>query len=250
MPSFLCRERGFYKRMWMLALPLILQNLITTSLGFVDTFMVGLLGSNELSAVTAANAPIYLIQIIIFGLMSGLTVLVSQYWGRGDVDAINRSMGVAMYAGVGIALAMAAAMFFLPRQVMGLVTNNALLIELGMPYLRIVGVSYVFNAVSSVYVSMQRSTERPAFGLAVFAASMLLNTFLNYILIFGKLGAPALGITGAAIADALQAQHGLTIDGKKLVLDQPIKSFGSYEVKARLGYEVSGTVYVHVIEEK
>ena len=54
----------------------------------------------------------------------------------------------------------------------------------------------------------------------------------------------------AAIADALQAQHGLTIDGKKLVLDQPIKSFGSYEVKARLGYEVSGTVYVHVIEEK
>ena len=57
-------------------------------------------------------------------------------------------------------------------------------------------------------------------------------------------------ITGAAIADALQAQHGLTIDGKKLVLDQPIKSFGSYEVKAKLGYEVSGTVYVLVIEEK
>ena len=57
-------------------------------------------------------------------------------------------------------------------------------------------------------------------------------------------------ITGAAIADALQAQHGLTIDGKKLVLEQPIKSFGTYEVKAKLGYEVSGTVYVHVIEEK
>ena len=66
-----------------------------------------------------------------------------------------------------------------------------------------------------------------------------------------KIAAKLFGaITGAAIADALQAQHGLTIDGKKLVLDQPIKSFGSYEVKARLGYEVSGTVYVHVIEEK
>ena len=57
-------------------------------------------------------------------------------------------------------------------------------------------------------------------------------------------------VTGAAIADALQAQYGLTVDGKKLVLDQPIKSFGSYEVKAKLGYEVSGTVYVLVIEEK
>ncbi len=57
-------------------------------------------------------------------------------------------------------------------------------------------------------------------------------------------------VTGAAIAEALEAQHGLSIDGKKLVLDQPIKSFGSYEVKAKLGYEVSGTVYVLVIEEK
>ena len=73
------REPGFYRRLLYLALPLILQNLITTSLGFVDTFMVGLLGDYELSAVTAANAPIYLIQVIIFGLMSGLTVLASQF---------------------------------------------------------------------------------------------------------------------------------------------------------------------------
>jgi Na+-driven multidrug efflux pump len=74
------------------------------------------------------------------------------------------------------------------------------LIQLGAPYLRIVGVSYVFNAASSVYVGMQRSTENPVMGMAVFAASMVLNTFLNYILIFGKCGAPALGITGAALA--------------------------------------------------
>ena len=198
--NYLRREPGFYKRLFLLALPLILQNLITTSLGFVDTFMVGLLGQNELSAVTAANSPIFMLQVIIFGLMSGLTVLVSQYWGRGDADAINRSMGVAMYAGVGIAFVMACAMFFLPRQVMSLVTNNPLLIELGMPYLRIVGISYIFNAASSVYVSMQRSAENPTMGMVVFAASMLLNTFLNYILIFGKFGAPALGITGAALA--------------------------------------------------
>ena len=90
---YLRREPGFYRRLFRLALPLIIQNLITTSLGFVDTFMVGLLGSNELSAVTAANAPIYLIQVIIFGLMSGLTILVSQYWGKQDLDAINRCMG-------------------------------------------------------------------------------------------------------------------------------------------------------------
>lgn len=184
----------------MLALPIILQNLVTTSLGFVDTFMVGVLGQSELSAVTAANTPVFLVQIIIFGLLSGLTVLVSQYWGKHDTEAINRCMGIALYTGVTIAAAVALVMFLLPHWVMGLVTDNALLIRLGAPYLRIVGISYVFNAASSVYVGMQRSTENPAMGLTVFTISMLLNTLLNYILIFGKFGAPAMGVTGAAIA--------------------------------------------------
>ncbi len=198
--SFLRQGPGFYRCLFGLALPLILQNLITTSLGFVDTFMVGLLGNVELSAVTAANTPIFLVQVIIFGLMSGLTVLASQYWGRGDIESINRCMGVAMYAGLAVSVTMAAVLFIAPVPVMGLVTDNRLLVELGAPYLRIVGMSYIFNSVSSVYVSMQRSVENPQLGLKIFGVSMLLNSFLNYCLIFGKLGAPALGITGAAIA--------------------------------------------------
>ena len=197
---YLRREAGFYRRLVRLALPLILQNLITTSLGFVDTFMVGLLGQDELSAVTAANTPVFLVQIIILGLISGLTVLVSQYWGKGDLEAINRCMGAALYAGLSISGAVALALLLFPGGVMALVTDNARLVELGAPYLRIVGVSYVFNAASSVYVGVQRSTEKPIMGMTIFAVSMLLNTLLNYILIFGKFGAPALGITGAAVA--------------------------------------------------
>ena len=194
------REPGFYRNLFALAMPMILQNLITTSLGFVDTFMVGLVGSNQLSAVTAANTPIFMLQVVIFGMMSGLTVMVSQYWGQQDMESINRCMGVVTYIGLATSAIFAAAFVFLPYQVMSIVTDNALLIELGAPYLRIVGVSYVFNAVSSVYVSMQRSTENPMFGMLVFGVSMLANTILNYILIFGKLGLPAMGITGAAIA--------------------------------------------------
>ena len=197
---YLRREAGFYRRLVRLALPLVLQNLITTSLGFVDTFMVGLLGQDELSAVTAANTPVFLVQIIILGLISGLTVLVSQYWGKGDVEAINRCMGTALYAGLSISGIVALALLLFPGGVMALVTDNARLVELGAPYLRIVGVSYVFNAASSVYVGMQRSTEKPVMGMTIFAVSMLLNTLLNYILIFGKFGAPALGVTGAAVA--------------------------------------------------
>ena len=148
--THLRRGRGFYKRVWMLSLPLILQNLITTSLGFVDTFMVGLLGQTELSAVTAANTPVFLLQVIVFGLISGLTILASQYWGKGDTDSINRCMGVTLYAGLLLAGTIALVMFFFPTQIMGIVTNNATLIAMGAPYLRIVGLGYIFNAVTSV----------------------------------------------------------------------------------------------------
>ena len=84
------RERNFYRTLIRLATPMVLQNIITTSLGFIDTFMVGLLGNAEMAAVTAANVPIFIIQVIIFGFQSGMAVLVSQYWGKGDTDNINR----------------------------------------------------------------------------------------------------------------------------------------------------------------
>ena len=197
------REPGFYKRLFLLALPLILQNLITTSLGFVDTFMVGLLGNAEMAAVTAANVPVFILQLVIFGFQSGLAVLVSQYWGRGDIDNINRCIGVALYAVTGFATAISLITFFFPTQVLGLITPNQALIDLGVSYIQIVGFSYIFNGISSIYAGVQRSTEYPAFGMFLFAISMCVNTFLNYVLIFGKLGLPALGITGAAVATLL-----------------------------------------------
>ena len=194
------REPGFYRRLWVLSLPIILQNLITTSLGFADTFMVGLLGNAEMAAVTAANVPIFIIQVMIFGFQSGMAVLVSQYWGRGDQENINRCMGVALAAVTAVSTVIALVTWRFPVQVLELVTPNRDLIELGAPYLQIVGFSYIFNGISSVYAGVQRSTERPIFGTILFAISMCVNTCLNYVLIFGKFGAPAMGVTGAAVA--------------------------------------------------
>ena len=194
------REPGFYKRLFLLALPLILQNLITTSWDLWTPSWWVCWGRMSCPLSLPPTRPSTCSQIIILGLLSGLSVLASQYWGKGDTDSINRCMGVSLYAGLIIAVSVAAVLFFFPLHVMALVTNNDLLIELGAPYLRIVGLSYIFNTISSVYIGMQRSTENPAMGMIVFGISMLTNTGLNYILIFGKFGAPALGITGAAIA--------------------------------------------------
>ena len=194
------REPGFYQKLWALSAPIILQNIITTSLGFADTFMVGLLGNAEMAAVTAANVPVFIIQIVIFGFQSGMAVLVSQYWGRGDVDNINRCMGVALYAVTGFSTVLALITFFFPSQVLGLITPNQELVALGARYIQIVGFSYIFNGISSIYAGLHRSTEYPKFGMALYGISMCVNTFLNYVLIFGKFGAPAMGVTGAAAA--------------------------------------------------
>lgn len=200
MLSVLRQRPGFYRHLAALSLPIVLQNLISTSLGFVDTFMVGLMGSNELSAVTAANSLLFLLQTAIFGLTSGLSILVSQYWGKGDLRAISRAVGVVLYASLALVGTVSLLLFLFPAGAMALVTDNSLLISLGAPYLRIAGVSYLCNALASVYVSMERSVENPKLGTVVFAASVSLNTLLNYCLIFGRFGFPAWGITGAAVA--------------------------------------------------
>ena len=194
------RESGFYRRLWTLAAPMILQNIITTSLGFADTFMVGLLGNAEMAAATAANVPVFIIQVVIFGFQSGMAVLVSQYWGRGDTDSINRCLGVALYAVTGFSTLLALITFLFPAQVLRLITPNEELVDLAVRYIQIVGFSYIFNGISSIYAGIQRSTEYPKFGMLLFGVSMCVNTFLNFVLIFGHFGAPAMGITGAAVA--------------------------------------------------
>ncbi|MBQ0037320.1 MAG: MATE family efflux transporter [Clostridiales bacterium] len=194
------RESGFYRYLWRLSLPMILQNLITFSLGLIDTFMVSQLGNTEMAAVTTANVPVFLLISIVFGVQSGLGILISQYWGKKDMDGISRALGVASWLGTGIALLLAIAFFLFPIPIMDLLSNNHELSVLGAPYLRIIGFSYVFNMLSSAYVSAQRSVENPNFGMKLFGFSTVLNTGLNYLLIFGKLGFPMLGIRGAALA--------------------------------------------------
>ena len=200
MSSFSSRNPGFYKRLWTLSLPVILQNLITFSLGLIDTFMVSQLGNKEMAAVTTANVPVFLLISIVFGVQSGLGILVSQYWGKGDTRSINRAIGVAAFIGTSITVVLAVVFFLFPVQVMDLLSNSHELSLLGAPYLRVIGFSYVFNMLSSIYASAQRSVENSSFGMKLFGMSTVINTGMNYLLIFGKAGFPMLGIEGAAVA--------------------------------------------------
>ncbi len=203
MLHFLRRDAGFYKRLLFLTAPFILQNLINFSVGLADTFMVSQLGNQAIAAVTAANAPVFLMISLCFGMQNGLSVLISQYWGKRDLVSINRALGVAVMAGFVISGTLALIFFSFPVQIMDLLSNDHSLSLLGAPYLRIIGFSYVLNTLSAVYVSTQGSTENPHFGMKLFASSALLNVGLNYLLIFGNFGLPRLEIAGAAVATLL-----------------------------------------------
>ena len=197
------RDRAFYRYLASLTAPIALQNLSTFSLGLIDTLMVSRLGNDEMAAVTAANVPVFLLISIVFGVQSGVGILISQYWGKKDLTSISRVIGVAAFLGVSLALIVAVALFAWPVAIMDLLSNKHHLSLLGAPYLRLIGFSYVFNMLSSIYVSAQRSVENAGFGMKLFGMSTVLNTGLNYLLIFGKCGFPALGVEGAALATLL-----------------------------------------------
>ena len=197
------REAGFYRKLLALALPILLQNLITNSLGLVDTFMVGTMGQGPLAGVTLANIPVFVVQLMMFGIQSGSSVLISQYWGKGDMKAINRVMGIGMYAAGAIGLGFALIMGLFPNQFMSLFGKDAHVIATAARYARIVGWSYFFDSFVQVYNGVHRAMGDPKRGLYILAVSMACNTFLNWVFIFGNLGAPRLGVEGAALATLL-----------------------------------------------
>ncbi|MBQ9985371.1 MAG: MATE family efflux transporter [Oscillospiraceae bacterium] len=194
------RPSGEYKALLALMIPIILQNLASSSLGLADTLMVGILGQNELGGLNQANTVFFVLQLFTFGIQSGGSVLIGQYWGKRDIGAINRVMGMSFYLSFAVSMIAATAIFLFPEQIMSFTTNDPALIDCAARYSRIVAYSFVLNSLSMVYVGAQRNAENSGLGMAVLITSMATNVFLNWVLIFGKLGAPAMGLEGAAVA--------------------------------------------------
>lgn len=153
-----------------------------------------------MAAVALANIPVFVLQLFLFGVQSGSTVLISQYWGKQDRQAINRVMGVAAWIAAAVAVVCALVLFLFPIEFLSLFGNDREIVEMAAQYGQLVGFSYIFNAFTLVYVAAFRSMEQPQVGMYMLAASMCTNTLLNWVLIFGNLGAPALGVRGAAVA--------------------------------------------------
>ncbi len=196
----LAKDKALYRTIATIAIPITLQNLINFSVNMTDTVMLGFMGQTQLSASALANQPYFVFTLLLFGITSGASVLTAQYWGKGDTDAINRITNIALKVSIGFSLLVSFTLFFFPSQIMAIFTDNQTLIAEGTNYLRIIAPSYILSAVTMTYLNLLRSVEVVRISLIISLVSFLINVFLNWLLIFGNLGFPRLGIMGSATA--------------------------------------------------
>jgi putative MATE family efflux protein len=193
------KDKVFIKGMLAIAVPVALQNLISSSLNMIDTLMISSLGQASIAAVGLANQVFFLYILLTFGINSGASIFIAQFWGKEDVPSIRKVLGISMFLSAVAGTIFTVAALFFPEWIMGLFIKEAEVIKLGSDYLRIVSFSYTITAISFAYSIALRTTGRPKVPLKVSVIAFIVNTVLNYIFIFGKFGMPVLGIKGAAL---------------------------------------------------
>jgi len=195
----LFKDKIFLKSMLAIAVPIALQNLITSSVNMVDTLMITSLGKTTIAAVGLANQVFFLYILLIYGINSGSSIFIAQYWGKEDISSIRKILGLALTLSIITGALFTIAAFFFPSYIMGLLIQDKEVIEIGSRYLKVVSISYISTAISFAYSVALRTTGRPNVPMKISIITFLTNTVFNYILIFGKLGLPAMGVVGAAI---------------------------------------------------
>lgn len=192
-------DKKFYKKTLAVAVPVALQSLLNNALNVMDTIMIGKLGEGSIAAAGLANKVFFVLSLLLFGVASGATVLTAQYWGTKDVKNVRRVLGISLTLGVSAALIFFLAGSIFPHGVMRIFTPDKSTIALGGGYLMIVAFSYPFQAVSQCYAFFYRAINKVKFTVYITASAILINVFLNYVLINGKFGFPRLELRGAAI---------------------------------------------------
>lgn len=192
------KDKTFLKAMIAIALPITLQNLVASSVNMLDTLMITSLGEESLAAVGLANQVFFFYAVTIFGVATGSSVFVSQFWGKGDVKNIGRILGISLAITSVLGALFTLAALFVPEFIMKIFSEDSEVIRLGVDYLRIVSLSYIITGISFAYAVASRSIGQAKMPMIASIVSFLVNLIFNYLLIFGKFGFPQRGVKGAA----------------------------------------------------
>ncbi|HEX2926404.1 MAG TPA: MATE family efflux transporter [Ruminiclostridium sp.] len=182
---------------------LSLQALVGYIGNSIDMFMVAGLGETSIAAAGIANQFYNLLTYVFNGIFNSSVIFASQFWGKKDIKSLHKVVGISLTVGVAVAFLFSVAAIVIPGYIVGIFTSDPTVAEAGTTYLRIKGLSYVVTAVGTCYVALMKSTGKIAFPLVLSVGALVVNIFLNYVLIYGKLGFPAMGVYGAAASASI-----------------------------------------------
>ena len=191
-------EKNFIAVLMTLAIPIILQSLITSSLNLLDNLMIGTLGENEIAAVGLSNQYYMIYYHAVMGISLGAGIFMSQLWGQKNIKEIHTFLGISLIFSILTSFIFVIFALISPEKIINIFTPDEIVTSLGVDYLRAVALSYVFTSISLCYSVALRSTEQTKIPMYGSIVGIIFNGILNYILIFGKFGSPAMGVTGAA----------------------------------------------------
>ncbi|WP_084146036.1 MATE family efflux transporter [Anaerovorax odorimutans] len=202
--TIVIENKSLYRTLASVALPIAFQSLIASSLSLIDNLMVGSLGEIELAAV-GLSVQIYFIHwMVMFGFTSGSSTFMSQFWGNQDLFNIRKVTGFAITVcfTVSFIIFFVPAVFF-PETILRIFTDIDEPIKLGVEYIRTAAICFLAISITVPFTAALRATQQTSIPLKISILVFTTNTVLNYIFIFGKFGAPELGVKGAALATAI-----------------------------------------------
>lgn len=193
-------DKIFYGKLWKLTVPIAVQSLMLASVAAADAIMLGRVEQNAMAAVSLATQIQFIQNMVLGAIVAGLVILGAQYWGKGDKKTINDLFCMSIrLAGVTSILFFIGCIFF-PRWLMLIFTNEEVLIEIGIRYLKVAGWSYLLTGISQCYLAIMKVSDHAAQTAKISIGAVLINIVLNAVFIFGFFGLPAMGVQGAALA--------------------------------------------------
>lgn len=196
-------NKRFYKLLISLCIPIIIQNLISTSVNVIDTVMISSLGETSVASIGVANQFFFLFNMTLSGLTGGAGLFISQFYGKNDINNIKKVTGLNVLLGIILGLIFLIPALFFPKLIIHFFSYDPDVIKLCIDYFSIIAFCYPLIAVSTVFSMGSRSVRNPKLGMICSAVALISNIILNYGLIFGNLGLPALGVKGAALATVI-----------------------------------------------
>lgn len=193
------KDRHFYRTFFSMYFVLVFQNVISLSVNLADNIMLGAYSEVSLSGVAAVNQIQFIYQQLLTAAGDGMVIFCSQYWGKKQLEPVKKIAATAMHTGLVFAAALFLAVSLFPEQAVVLFTTDQAIIAEGVKYLSLIRFTYLFFAVTTILLATLRSVEIVKIAFYLSVSTLVINCCINYVLIYGKFGAPRLGVTGAAV---------------------------------------------------